>query len=312
MTLERVNKQLERMMPVITPLGIVMGFLLPGFFILLRPLISWFFAAITLSGALKLKARDLGGVLKRPLPIALFFFTAHVVMPAAAFLFSSLVFHGDTDTISGYVLLYSAPTAVSGFIWVSIFRGDPALSLALILLDTIAAPLVMPGTVSLLVGTKITMDFTGMALSLVFMVVAPTVAGVLLNETSGGKIPSLVCPYLNPLAKILLSLVIAANASAVAHQVHIDDPKIWIIAIFCILFSALGFFCAKLIGVLGKLNESRRAALFFAAGLRNITAATTIAIDYFPPAAAFPAILGIVFQQSLAAIMGKLLMKKGG
>jgi predicted Na+-dependent transporter len=51
-------------------------------------------------------------------------------------------------------------------------------------------------------------------------------------------------------------------------------------------------------------------SLFFAAGLRNITAATTIAIAYFPAAAALPTVLGILFQQTTAAIMGRLLMGK--
>jgi hypothetical protein len=81
-----------------------------------------------------------------------------------------------------------------------------------------------------------------------------------------------------------------------------------------ILFLAEGD-TVKLTGAAGRLNPEKRTSLFFAAGLRNISAATTIAIEFFPPAAALPALLGIVFQQSMAAIMGKILMggpRKGG
>jgi tagaturonate reductase len=90
--------------------------------------------------------------------------------------------------------------------------------------------------------------------------------------------------------------------------VRLTEGRVWITGGLCIFFSALGFVCSKFTGLLGRLSRERGISLFFAAGLRNITAATTIAIEYFPEAAALPAILGIVFQQTLAAIMGRVLM----
>jgi predicted Na+-dependent transporter len=304
----RLNARLERFMPVITPGGILLGFLFPGVFIRLRPLITLFFALMTLSGALKLRAGELGLALRRPPPVLLFFVSAHLVLPLLGLFASGLFFPGDADTVAGFVLLLSAPTAVSGFIWVGIFRGDPALTLSLILLDTLAAPLLMPGTVSLLLGTAVSVDVRGMALSLVFMVLVPTVIGVFLNEVSRGKVPDLVSPYLNPLAKLFMALVIAANASAVAPRLRFDDPGILLIALLCVILIVLGFAVSKLAGLLGRLGREGGISLFFGAGLRNISAATTIAIEYFPEAAALPAILGIVFQQTLAALMGRLFL----
>jgi predicted Na+-dependent transporter len=66
------------------------------------------------------------------------------------------------------------------------------------------------------------MDMSGIAVSLIFMVVIPTIIGVALNETSKGKIPDAACPWLNPLSKIGLALVVAANASPVAKIIRID------------------------------------------------------------------------------------------
>ncbi|MDR3138733.1 MAG: bile acid:sodium symporter family protein [Treponema sp.] len=307
-----LNGQLERIMPVLTPAGVFLGFLFPQVFIYLRPLVSWLFAVMTLSGALKLRARELGMALRRPLPILLFFLASHILLPLAVLVISGLLFSGDSDTISGYILVYAAPTAVSGFIWTSIYRGDAALTLAIILLDTLVAPALVPGTVSLLLGTKSALDMTGIAVSVILMVVVPTIIGVTVNEASRGKIPRLVVPYLNPAAKACIILVIAANASAVAPQVHLEDPKVWAIGALCLGFAALGYLFAKLICILGRLNPEKRVSIFFAVGLRNISAATTIAIEFFPEAAALPAILGIVFQQTMAAVMGKLLMRPAG
>jgi tagaturonate reductase len=303
-----LNARLERMMPFLTPLGVLLGILLPQVFINLRPLIAWMFGIMTLSGALKLKAREFGLALRSPLPVLLFFFSSHVLMPLAAMLAASLVFRGDPDTVSGYILVYSVPTAVSGFIWVNIYKGDNALALALILISTLVAPLVVPGTMSILMGTQVSLDMSGIAISLVLMVVVPTLLGVSANEISRGNIPRMVSPFLNPLAKICLILVIAANASAVAPMVRFDNPRVWLVASVCIFFAVLGYFLARFIGLVCRLPGDKRVTIFFSSGLRNISAATTIAIEFFPEAAALPALLGIVFQQSMAAIMGRLLL----
>jgi tagaturonate reductase len=303
-----LNARLEQLMPILTPTGVVLGFLLPQVFIVLRPLIPWIFGVITLSGALKLKAREFGLTLRDPLPILLTLAVSHILMPLAALLIATLIFRGDTDTISGYILVYSVPTAVSGFIWVNIYKGDNALALALVLIATLAAPVVAPFTMSLLMGTRVVLNMSGIALSLVMMVVVPTIIGVAANEISRGRIPQIVCPYLNPLAKLCMILVIAANAAAVGPKVRFDDPLVWIIAAVCILLAAMGYGFSRLIGVVCRLSPEKQITVFFSSGLRNISAAATIAIEFFPEAAALPALLGIVFQQTMAALMGRLLL----
>jgi len=307
---EAANRQLERLMPVLTPLGVVLGFFLPGVFIHLRPFVPWFFGVLTLSGALKLRVAEFGSTLRNPLPILACFVSTHILMPACAVFVASSFFGSSPDTVAGFALLFSGPVAVSSFIWTVMFLGDKALCLTLILLDTLLAPLVMPGTVSVLMGAKVAINMSGIAVSLILMVVVPTVIGVTLNETSRGKIPALICPWLNPLSKILLMLVIAANAAPVAKIIRIDDPTVWKIAALCIALSVLGFVVSKLTGVAVKCNAEKTAAVFFSGGLRNISAVTTIAVSFFPEAAALPALLGIVFQQTIAAVMGKALIGK--
>ncbi|MDR1248879.1 MAG: bile acid:sodium symporter family protein [Treponema sp.] len=306
------NRMLERMMPLLTPLGVGLGIVFSSFFLTLRPLIPWFFGAMTLSGALKLKVRELVLTASRPLPIVLFFLSAHVLMPLTVMLVSSLVFNGNADIVSGYVLLYAVPTAVTGFIWTTVFRGDPALSLALILLDTLLAPVVVPATMRILLGAKVALDMTGIALSLVLMVVVPTIIGVALNELSRGSVPRAAGPYLNPFSKLCIVLVISANAAAVAPEIHPENPRVWLVGAMCIIFSTLGFVCGKIIGLLGKANRARQATLIFSVGLHNTSAAMTLGIEFFPGPAALPAVLGIIFQQTIAALMGRGLLKKDG
>jgi predicted Na+-dependent transporter len=228
-------------------------------------------------------------------------------MPLCALLAASHLFGGSPDTVAGFVLLFSGPAGVSSFIWITMFRGDKALCLSLILLDTLLAPLVVPGTISLLMGAKVTKDMTGIALSLILMIVVPTIIGVTLNETSRGSIPAVICPWLNPVSKICLILVVAANASPVASIIHISDPMVWHIATACVVLSTTGFLLSKFTAIAIRCHREKNISLFFAGGLRNISAVSTIAVTFFPEAAALPALLGIVFQQTLSAIMGNLL-----
>ncbi len=304
----RLNTLLEAAMPVITPTGVILGFLFPDLFIRLRPYIPWLFAGITLAGALKLRARDLGEAAASPVPVLGFFAAAHVLMPVLALAVSRLVLPGDTEAAAGFVLLFSAPTAVAGFIWVSIYRGDEALALALILLDTLAAPFVLPFTVSALLGASIRLDGAAMAASLALMVVLPTVLGVALNETSRGRIPRAVRPYLTPLAKILLALVIAANSAAVAPAVDFSEARVWVVGAAGIGLTTAAFLLGRALGLLPGIGPARRRGLVFTMGLRNISAVAAIAIAFFPEAAALPAVLGMFFQQTLAAVFGRVLL----
>ena len=307
--LRNINSFLERMIPVTTPLGIALGLFLPGVFIYLRPFVPLLFGLMTFSGALKLKAAELGAAVRSPAPILLFFAAAHVLMPLAAMLVSSLFFE-QTDVVTGFALLFSGPTAVSGFIWASILKGDMALCLTLILIDTLLAPLVVPGTVSVLMGAKITMDMSGIALSLLLMVVIPTIIGVAVNETSRGKIPAVICPWLDPVSKICLILVIAANASAVASWIRFNDPLIWKTAFFVVILTVSGFLLVKLVSVIGKCRSPKDITMIVSGGLRNNSAVMTIAVTFFPEAAVLPTLLSIVFQQTIMAVMGKIFAKK--
>jgi tagaturonate reductase len=290
-------------------LGVSLGYFLPDVFINLRPFVIFLFGIMTFSGALKLTAIELKDSVRSPLPIFLFFFTSHVLMPVIALLLSSNFF-SNPDLIVGFVLLFSGPTAVSGFIWITIFKGDKALGLTLILINTILAPLIVPATLLILIGQKITMNMSGIAISLLFMVVIPTIIGVGINEISKGKMPAYVCPYLDPVSKICLMFVIAANASALAGRVHFNDPLIWKVAGVCIALTVFGFFMAKAAAVLGKCRKDKTVTMVIAGGLRNNSAIMTLAVTFFPEAAALPTVVSIMTQQSIAAFAGKLAAKK--
>ena len=308
--LYKINNVLSRIIPITTPLAVALGFLLPDVFKHLRPFVPWLFAMMTFSGALKLRVTELGNAVKNPVPIILFFFTSHVLMPVAALL-SSTSFSFNPDIITGFVILFAGPTAVSGFVWVIIFKGDKALGLTLLLLDTILAPLIVPLTVYLLMGKGVTIEGGGIAISLFLMIVVPTIIGVTINETSKGKIPAVLCPAFDPLSKIFLMMVVAANTSAIARNIKFSDPFVWKTGLLCIVLTVIGFLLARLNGIIGKCDDEKSTSLVISGGLRNNSAVMTIAVTFFPELAVLPTLLSIIVQQTIAAVMGRVLFSRG-
>ena len=56
-----------------------------------------------------------------------------------------------------------------------------------------------------------------------------------------------------------------------------------------------------------KCTQGEIVAIVYTGGMRNISAGAVLAISFFPPAVAVPVVIGMLFQQVLAALFGYLL-----
>lgn len=307
----RFNKIMEQVMPLVTPLGVVLGFLLGEHISGLKPSVTWLFAFITLAGAMGMNFSDFSHVLKQPLPIFVSIVCSHVAVPLLVYGIGTLLFPARPVLVIGFVLLYAIPTAVVSYMWSSIFKGDGVLSLTLILVDTLLAPIVTPWTVRLLTHSDIAIDTAGMMLSLLYMVVVPSLCGVSINTFSKGFAKAKVAPYLKPFTKIALLFVVMINASQIAGRLSFEGV---FLAVFFvnILFAASGFLLGYHVARIFRYDRPTQASLTFSVGMRNISAALVLAIDFFPPEASIPVLIGVVIQQTTAALLGKALFRGRG
>src|SRR5690606_3178524 len=101
---------------------------------------------------------DLKQVLRHPLPLFVCFAVLHVVTPLIAWGAGKLMFPNDALTVTGIVLVFVIPTGVMSFLWVSMFKGNIALTLSLILLDTLLSPIIVPLSLEWLVGAEVAID----------------------------------------------------------------------------------------------------------------------------------------------------------
>ncbi|MGG6314307.1 bile acid:sodium symporter family protein [Paenibacillus macerans] len=305
--LHALNRQLNKMMPLITPSSILIGVLCGSYLSAYTYLSPWLFAFMTFAGSISLSFKDFLNVLKKPLPLILCLFILHLAMPLIAMGLGHLAFPGDFYTITGFILAAAIPTGVSSFVWVGIYKGNIALTLSIILIDTLLAPFVVPGILSWLVGTSVQLDTAAMMGSLLWMIVAPSLIGMVLNQWSKGAVIASWGPWLNPFSKLAMAVVVAINGAVVAPYLTDFSPRLLGLAAIIVTLASvgylLGFGLSRLIG----LGDADKVALVFNGGMRNISAGAVLAVTYFPAPVAVPVVLGMVFQQMMASLVGFVL-----
>lgn len=303
--LKSVNQQLERLMPLITPVSVILGVLFDDHLLVFSFLIPWIFAFITFSGSLNSSFSSLKGVLKSPLPLVIVLLLLHVIMPVVAWFTGQYIFSTDHLTVTGLVLATVIPTGITSFIWVSIYKGNIALALSIILIDTILSPFLVPYTLSVLVGQNVEIDTLSIMYGLLYMVVIPSLFGMLINHITKGKSVR-TGKLLAPFSKIGLASVVMINGAVVAPFLTEINGKLIIIAITVFVLAFIGYLLAWIIAIWLKRDRETKVVMIFTGGMRNISTGVVIAVQYFPPAVAIPVIVGILFQQVLASIFGYL------
>jgi len=304
-----LNRRLEKAMPLITPFSVLAGVLLGSNLSGYTFLSTWIFAFITFSGSISSNFRDFFTVLRRPLPLIATMIILHVLVPLLAVAMGHVFFAENAYTITGLVLAAAIPTGISSFIWVSIYKGSTVLTLAIILVDTLLSPVVVPFTLSLLVGARVEMDTGAIMQSLFIMVVLPSIAGMLLNEWTRGKIKVKWGPRLSPFSKLGMGVVVAINGSVVAPYLRSFDASLLLIAAVILVLACSGYAAGFLIAKLLGWNRDVVVAMTFNGGMRNISAGAVLAVSYFPAPVAVPVVLGMLFQQLMASLWGYLLSR---
>lgn len=309
--LRRSNSTLERLMPILTPTGVILGLLLSYRVAWMKGAVTWLFAFLTLVSGMGVSIKDFGTVIKRPKPILTFALNTYILIPLIVYIVANLAFSGRNDVITGYILLYCIPTAVVACIWCGIYSGSMALSLTILVLATCLAPLITPFSIKLLAHSDIQIDTVGMIRSLFLMVVIPSIIGVAINYATKGHCNDHVAPCLKPVTKIALLLVIVINTSQVAERLIADASWAYLPeALAALFFTTAGFLLSYGTSRLFRLERDELVSVVYASGMRNISAALVLAISFFPPAAAIPVISGIVLQQSICAIISHFLFGK--
>jgi predicted Na+-dependent transporter len=264
--LEKLNTQLEKIMPLITPISVVAGVLLSEHIKDFSYLIPWIFAFMTLSGSLGSNFLSLKNVITQPLPIFIALMILHIIMPMWAWGVGHIAFSGDIFTITGLILGMAIPTGITSLIWVSIYKGNIPFTLSIILIDTLLSPILVPFTISLIVGEKIQMDAYSIMTGLLGMIVIPSLVGMSLNHWTKGRVKEVWSPRLAPFSKIGIGIVVMLNGAVVAPYLRDVSLKLILVAVVVFFIAITGYLFAFLLGRLFRRDRDTVMAITFTGG----------------------------------------------
>lgn len=303
--LEKLNVFLQRYIAILTPLSLVLGVFLESIGHQLLFLVSWLFAFMTFSGSLNMKFKDVKIFIKHPVLILFSIFFLHLLMPLWAYFLSTVVFDDHSLTV-GFVLAVALPTGVTSVIWMNICKGNLPLGLSIILIDTLLSPFILPFILYIVSGEKIELDVVSLILNLLWMIVLPTILGIVVNELSKGKVPKKYGKKLAPFSKLCLFAVILINSSAISPYLKDINWHLFFVILLVFMLAVSGYVFAFLIGRYLLKDYSQMATFVYTGGMRNIAVGVIVATTYFPGKVAMPVVFGMLFQQVLASVFSKI------
>lgn len=301
------NKFAGKWMPAIVLVSLCFGITFAEPIGKLTFLVPFIFAFMTFTGTLNSGFRQLLNIAKHPLPLIVSLFLVHVVVPLLALGLGKVFFSASPYFIAGMVLEFVVPSAVASLLWSSIAGGNSSLTLSIVLIDTLAAPFMVPFSLRLLIGANISVDVWGMMRDLIWMIAVPALATMLLNQCTKGQAGKKLSPVLAPYGKIALILIITINSTRIAPFIRHMTPVLFGVTAAIFALAVFGYAAGWFAGFLLKQERGITASMTFGSGMRNISAGAVIAAAYFPAEVMFPVMIGTMFQQVLASIFARLL-----
>lgn len=165
---------------------------------------------------------------------------------------------------------------------------------------TILAPIVTPLLTWWLAGAWIEISLSAMMLSILKMVVAPIVLGIVLNTLFRSTVEKVV--KVLPLVSVVSIVLIVGGVVAVSSQRILETGAL--IMVVVMLHNLLGYSCGFAIGKLLKMDITKAKAVSIEVGMQNSGLATSLAMLHFGAAAAIPGAIFSVWHNisgSLAA-----------
>jgi BASS family bile acid:Na+ symporter len=130
--------------------------------------------------------RDFAGVIKMPKGVLIGLACQFTIMPIIGFTIAT-TFGFPPEIAAGIILVGCSPSGLASNVMSFIAKANLALSVTLTAVATMLAPLITPSLMKLLAGQFVPIDFWGMMLSIINMVILPIVAGLMFNTLAYGN-----------------------------------------------------------------------------------------------------------------------------
>ena len=229
----------------------------------------------------------------------------HIATPVLAWIAGYLFFPDKPLIQLGYLIGAAIPVGVTSIIWTALVRGNVAMALVTVTMDTMIAPVLLPLFILLVAGVSIQLDYSGMIFDLMIMITLPSIAGMLLCDTAHGGTRTFANGFGGVLSRFAFFSVIFLNAAFVAPSIQWNALIVKLLLVTCLVVAAsylLGYAAGNLI----HAAPDAVLSIIYTTGMRNIATGLVIAMNYFTPETSLPIALFMLFQQPLAALTAKV------
>ena len=252
---------------------------------------------------LTLSPTDFRIVLSRPKDILIGCLAQFTVMPLLA-LGLTWAFSLPKELALGVILVGCCPGGTASNVITYLAKGDLALSVGMTATSTLLAPLLTPLLVWLMAGTMVEVDTVGMLLSIVYVVIAPIVVGLLCQRFLP-KLTQSVVPYLPAFSSIAIALTVGIVVSHNADRLLVGG---FVVVIVVMLHNLCGLGIGYLIGRLLGLAEPKKRAISIEVGMQNSGLASALATLHFAayPLATIPGAIFSVWHNISGALVARL------
>jgi bile acid:Na+ symporter, BASS family len=277
-------------MAVLTLLGAVLAYFFPPLFMVFKSSFLWFFASTMFAMGIVLDAAELRQTLRRPWKIGLGVATQYTVMPLLGFVLA-LLSPLPPDLKLGFIIVACAPGAMASNVMVYLAGGAVAFSVAMTTVSTFLSPLLTPLLVEVLGGKLLYIPFWPMMQTIIFTVVLPLWAGMLLRRYLGRYL--VMARAVSP-AVAAIAIIIICSYAVAANQERIATVGAWVVALV-VLLNALGYLAGWWLGRLYGFDGHHRLTLSIEIGMQNAGLGVALALAHFSPQTAMPGALFAVW-----------------
>jgi BASS family bile acid:Na+ symporter len=299
--LERMLKFYTKYFAVWVVLAGAIAYFRPGPFVSLKNLNETFFALTMFGIGAVLQVEDFSRIAKRPVIVLIGCCGQYTIMPIGAFVLARL-FHLSPELTVGLILTGAAPGAMASNVMSYIAKADTAYSVSLTTASTLLCPVLTPGLTFLLARSSLAVPFWSMFLSVIYMVIAPLLAGFAVRHFFRSRVEKIaaVFPAISVTFIIFIcSLVIALNRDRLAQLTGI------IVAVGLIL-NLYGMTAGYSLASIFRMEIKRRRTLAIEIGMQNAGLGTTLALKHFGVVTALPAAAFVFICIITASVMAEI------
>ena len=252
-----------------------------------------------------LSLREFKEIFKRPFDVFIGLVAQFTIMPILAFGLAT-IFNLPPELATGVILVGTCPGGTASNVITFLAKGDLALSVSMSMASTILAPIVTPLLTWLLAGAWVDVSFFDLMLSIVQVVVAPIILGVVVNHFLGKFVRRIV--KLLPLVSIVAILLIIGGVVAVNANNILETGLLVIIVV--VLHNLCGYALGYGVAKLFDMNVAKTKAISIEVGMQNSGLAVSLAMSNFGAAAAIPGALFSVWHNISGSILANFLAQK--